>query len=146
MASSLRTTLRRRLGVLIAGAVVLTAVSVATAGASAPAPMGDQAAGLARLGADPSSGSRANAPTPGVLLEPGRSRPAAIATPTAPLGLGPMGSNDPELGPRPTARRPAGPAGGFIYRKGRYSPLDAVDGRLTSRALSGRRAGSSHWP
>jgi hypothetical protein len=85
MASTTRTTVGRRFGVLIVGAVVLTAVSVATAGAAAPAPMGDQAAGLARLGADPGSGSRASAPTPGVLLERGRSRPAAIAMPSAPL-------------------------------------------------------------
>lgn len=57
MASTARTTVRRRLGALIAGAVVLTALSVATAGASAPAPTGVQAARLARLVAgDPGSG------------------------------------------------------------------------------------------
>jgi hypothetical protein len=41
MASTWRTTLRRRLGVLIAGAVTLTALSVATAGA-ATAPTGSK--------------------------------------------------------------------------------------------------------
>src|SRR5687768_6460350 len=42
MASTARTVVRRRLGALIAGAVVLTALSVATAGASATAPTGVQ--------------------------------------------------------------------------------------------------------
>ena len=40
MASSLRTTLRRRLGVLIAGAAVVTSLTAATAAAAPPAPMG----------------------------------------------------------------------------------------------------------
>ncbi|HEU4399576.1 MAG TPA: hypothetical protein VFU54_17285 [Actinomycetota bacterium] len=43
-----------------------------------------------------------------------------------------MGSNDPELGPRRNARQPADPSGAFIYRKGRYTPLDAVDGLTTA--------------
>jgi hypothetical protein len=67
MASTARTTIRRRLGVLIAGAVVRTALSAA-AGAAAPAPMGGQAAGLARLGAE----ARPRSPTPGFLLQRGR--------------------------------------------------------------------------
>jgi hypothetical protein len=135
MASTVSATVRRRFGVLIAAAVVLTAVSVATAGASAP--MGGQAAGLARLGAGPGSGGRASAPTPGVLGERGRSRPAAIAMLSAPLGLGPMGGNDPELGPRPTARPPADASGGFIYRKGRYTPLDTIPGAAALGAIPG---------
>ena len=61
---------------------------------------------------------------------------AAAPTPMRPpgdsLALGPMGSNDLELGSRRTARRPADPAGAFIYRRGRYTPLDALDGRLTA--------------
>jgi hypothetical protein len=79
-------------------------------------------AGAAGLGAGPDSGSRTSAPSPGVLGERGRSRPAAS----------PMGSNDPELGPRCTARPRSAAPGAFIYRKGRYSPLDTLDGRLTS--------------
>jgi hypothetical protein len=118
MASTASATVRRRLGVLIAAAMALTAVSVATAGASAPAPMGDQAAGLARQGAGPSSGSRASAPTPGVLGERGRHRPATIPMPTAPQVLDPMGSNDPQLGPRPTAGRPADAPGGLTLTRG----------------------------
>jgi hypothetical protein len=137
VASTTRTILGRRLGVLIAGAVVLTAVSVATAGAAAPAPMGDQAAGLARQGAGPGSGGRASTPTPGVLMERGRHRPATIAMLSARLGLGPMGSNDPELGPRRTARPPADASGGFIYRKGRYTPLDTIPGAAALGAIPG---------
>ena len=58
--------------------------------------------------------------------------PAGAPGPGAPQALGPMGSNDPEPGSRRDARRPADSPGGFIYRKGRYSPLDAIAGRLTS--------------
>jgi hypothetical protein len=98
MASSFRTTLRRRLGVLVAGVVVVTSLTAATA-AAAPTPKGG---------------------------------PAGVPVPGAPLALGPMGSNDPEAGSRRTARRPADPPGAFIYRKGRYTPLDAVDGLTTA--------------
>jgi hypothetical protein len=42
-----------------------------------------------------------------------------------------MGSNEPELGTR-TARPPADASGAFLYRKGRYTPLDALDGRPTA--------------
>ena len=99
MASHSRTTLRRRLGILIAAAAVVTSLTAATAAAAPPAPMAAPAAGPTRPG--------------------------------APLALGPMGSNDPEPGSRATAVKPADPAGGFIYRKGRYTPLDPLDGRLT---------------
>jgi probable HAF family extracellular repeat protein len=92
----------RRLRLAVAGAAVLTALTVPTAGAATPTTKG--------------------APAPTGVQAAGRDRPAA----------GPMGSNDPQLGPRPTARRPADTAGAFTYRKGRYSPLDALDGRLTS--------------
>ena len=135
MASTARTTLRRRFGVLIVGAVVLTAVSVATAGASPPAPMGDHAPAMARPGASHDPG--ASSPTAGVLGERGRHRPTAIAMPTVPLALGTLGSNDPELGPRRTARASADAAGGFIYRKGRYTPLDAIPGAATLGAIPG---------
>jgi hypothetical protein len=57
--------------------------------------------------------------------------PGDVSGPGAPLALGPMGSNDPEPGSRRNAVKPADPPGGFIYRKGRYTPLDALDGRLT---------------
>jgi hypothetical protein len=101
-------TIGRRLGVLIAAAMVLTAVSVATAGASAR--MGGQAAGLARLGAGPGSGGRASAPGPGVLGERGRHRPATIAMATAPRCSSPGGATipswgrGPPLGGQPTPR------------------------------------------
>ena len=92
----------RRLRLAVAGAAVLTALTVATAGASPPTTRG--------------------APAPTGVQAAGRDR----------LATGPMGSNDPQLEPRRTARSPAAAAGAFIYRKGRYSPLDALDGRLTS--------------
>jgi probable HAF family extracellular repeat protein len=67
----------------------------------------------------------AAAPTP-------QEGPAGDPRPGGSLASGSMGSKDPELGSPGTAGRPAGPAGGFIYRKGRYTPLDTLDGRLTS--------------
>jgi probable HAF family extracellular repeat protein len=57
--------------------------------------------------------------------------PGDVSGPGAPLALGPMGSNDPEPGSRRNAVKSAAPPGGFIYRKGRYTPLDTLDGRLT---------------
>jgi probable HAF family extracellular repeat protein len=95
MASSSRTTLGRRLGVLITGTVVLTALTVATAGAATPTPMGGRVAGPSRPGAGPAS--RAGAPVPGFVLERGRYRPVAIPphlAATAPQGISPMGIND----------------------------------------------------
>ena len=104
MASTARSTLGRRLGVLVAAATVVTILTAATA-AAAPTPMG---------------------------------APAGVRVPGAALALGPMGTNDPELGSR-TARRPAAPAGAFVYRKGRYTTLDALDGRLTAHTSINNR-------
>jgi hypothetical protein len=114
MASTARTTIRRRLGVLIAGAVVLAALSVATAGAAVPrGPSGW--AGLAgrrpRLGRphqrpDPRSSGGAGPP-------PGHHRDG-----DRPQVLGPRGSNGPQLGPRLTAGRPADAPGGLTLTPG----------------------------
>jgi hypothetical protein len=51
MASISRTTLRRRIGVLVAGAVVVTSLTAATA-AAAPTPPGGPAAGPTRPGGE----------------------------------------------------------------------------------------------
>ena len=45
MTSTARSTIRRRLGILIAGAVVVTALTAATVAAAPPAPMAAPAAG-----------------------------------------------------------------------------------------------------
>jgi hypothetical protein len=82
MASTARTVVRRRLGALIAGAVMLTALSVATAGASATAPTGVQAARLARpVAGDPGSGPGAGAaPAPAAAAARAPSSPRSSAT------------------------------------------------------------------
>lgn len=80
MASTSRTNLGRRLHLAVAGAAVLSALTMATAGASAPISMGGTEARLSRLGAglSPStsppidSGTRPRTPIPGFLLERGR--------------------------------------------------------------------------
>jgi hypothetical protein len=87
--------------------------------------------------AGPGSGDHASVPVPGVLTERGRDRQAAIAMATAAMGLGPMGSNEPELGPRRSARTPADASGAFIYRKGRYTPLGAIPGAAALGAIPG---------
>jgi hypothetical protein len=80
MAIIARTNLRGRLGVLIAGSLVVTALTAGTAAASVPSPMGMAAPEPTRLGAAarPSTGlrggssSRPRTPVPGFLLERGR--------------------------------------------------------------------------
>jgi hypothetical protein len=64
---------RRRLRLAVASAAVLAALTVATAGASPPTPMGDLTPmGAARLGAGPGQAPRASSPAPGFLLDRGR--------------------------------------------------------------------------
>jgi probable HAF family extracellular repeat protein len=93
----------RRLRLAVAGAVVLTALTVATAGAApptplgAPAPLGGQAPATTRPGASPSPDPGASSPAPGFLLEEGRYTPVAIPrrlAATAPWGIAPTGIND----------------------------------------------------
>jgi probable HAF family extracellular repeat protein len=105
MASTARSTLGRRFGVLIAGVVVATTLTAATAPA---------------------------APTP-------QEGPAGGPVPGASQVLGPPASNDPEPGSPGTARRPSAAPSAFIYRKGRYTPLDAVDGRPTAHTSINNR-------
>jgi hypothetical protein len=69
---------RRRLRLAVAGAVVLTALTAATAAASAPTQTGGADARLSRLGVGASSGpatdssTRPRTPVPGFLLDRGR--------------------------------------------------------------------------
>jgi uncharacterized membrane protein len=84
MASTARPTVRRRLGVLIAGAVALTALSAATTGVSAAALRGERAAAPSRLVAG-------GAPAPedvGYVLERGRARTVAVPGATRTIAAG----------------------------------------------------------
>jgi hypothetical protein len=80
MMSTARTNLRGRLGVLIAGSLVFTALTAGAAAASVPAPMGVTAPEPIRLAApagpsvspQPSSSVRPRTPVPGFLLDRGR--------------------------------------------------------------------------
>ena len=65
MAASSRKALGRRLGVLVAGAVVATSLTAASAVAATSAPIGMQATGPTRPGADASPDRRAGTPPPG---------------------------------------------------------------------------------
>jgi probable HAF family extracellular repeat protein len=118
---------RRRLRLAVAGAVVVTALTVATAGASPPTPMGDATAmEAARLGASPSRDTRASSPAPGFLLERGRFKPIAIPRgleDLAPEGIGPTGIND--RGQIVGAYAdPAGAPRGFRLDRGRFTKID----------------------
>lgn len=123
----------RRLRLAVAGAAVLTALTVATAGASPPAPMG-----AARLGTGPSQDPRASSPAPGFLLERGRFTTVAIPrrlAATAPQGIGPMGINDRRqivdeyIDDRAVSR------GFLLDRHGRFTRLD-FPGSRSSQARS----------
>jgi probable HAF family extracellular repeat protein len=94
-----------------------------TAGSTLGRRLGVLAAGAA-MATVLTAATAAAAPTP-------RGAPAGVLGPSAREAPGPMGSDDPELESRRNALKPADPSGGFIYRKGRYSPLDTLDGRLT---------------
>ena len=80
MMSTARTNLRGRLGVLIAGSLVFTALTAGAAAASVPAPMGVTAPEPIRLGApagpsvspQPSSSTHLRTSVPGFLLDRGR--------------------------------------------------------------------------
>ena len=69
MTSTASTTVGRRLGVLIAGSLVVTALTAGTAAASVPTPMGIASPSIALRDG---SSSRPRTPVPGFLLERGR--------------------------------------------------------------------------
>lgn len=97
MTATARSTIRRRLGVLVAGAAVLSALTVTSAAASPLTPMGDQAPAMTRPGTSSSQDPSVSSPPPGFLLERGRFTPVAIPRrleATAPWGISPTGIND----------------------------------------------------
>jgi probable HAF family extracellular repeat protein len=96
MASTARPTIRRRLRLAVAGAVMLTSLTAATA-AAAPTLLGGQAPAMTRPGASPDQDPRAGSPPPGFLWERGRFKPVAIPRgleDLAPQGIAPIGIND----------------------------------------------------
>jgi probable HAF family extracellular repeat protein len=88
MASTARPNLGRRLRMAVAGAAVLSALTVTTAAAAPPTPMGGPAAGPTRLGAD----TRPRTPVPGFLLDRGRF--IRFDAPNAGIETGPTGINN----------------------------------------------------
>jgi hypothetical protein len=95
MASIPRT--HRRLCLAVAGAAVLTALTLATAGASPPTPLGGQAPAMTRLGASPSQDPGAGSPPPRVRAGERTVHPVAIPRgqeQLAPDGINPVGIND----------------------------------------------------
>jgi hypothetical protein len=95
MASTARPNLGRRLRLAIAGAVVATALTAASAAASPPTPTGVQAAGPTRPDSGPAAGT--GTPPPGFLLERGRFKPVALPPGLEDLtlrGIAPVDLND----------------------------------------------------
>jgi hypothetical protein len=127
---------RRGLRLAVAGAVLLTALTAATATAAPPSPMGGQAPAMSRLGASPSQDPSVSSPPPGFLLERGRFTPVAIPRrleATAPWGIAPTGINDRRqivgeyIDDRLISR------GFLIDQDGRYTRID-VPGSLATNA------------
>jgi hypothetical protein len=128
MASPARTNLGRRLRLAAAGAAVLTALTVATAGASTPTPMGGQAAGLVRLGAD----TRPRSLTPGFLLERGRYTTLEAPGATVETGAGGINNHGVVVG---GARGGGQPDRGFLRDgRGRFTTIKYPGARSTLAA------------
>jgi probable HAF family extracellular repeat protein len=135
MASTARTHLRRRLGILIAGAAVLTALMTVTASASMPA-VDAPAPGLTRPGTTTSitrtsnpSSTRPRTPIPGFLLD--RGRVTKFDAPTAVTETGPNSINN--RGQIVGGYKEAGNAThGFLRdRAGRFTTIDVPGAKGT---------------
>ena len=126
MASMSRTTtMRRRLGALIAGAMALTAASVATAGAAPRVPMEGRAAGLVRLGAD----TRPRSLSPGFLLDRGRYTTIEAPGATGETGVGGINNRGVIVG---GARGGGRPDRGFMRdTRGRFTAIRYPGARST---------------
>jgi probable HAF family extracellular repeat protein len=139
MASTARTSLRARLGVLIAASLVVTALTAATAAASAPSPMG-AALEPTRLGAtaSPGIGPRTSASTrprtavPGFQLDRGRylkfDAPRA-GTETAPGAINNRGQI---VGSTVDADTDATYHGFLRDTRGRFTTIDVPGARATA--------------
>jgi probable HAF family extracellular repeat protein len=126
MASMSRTTtMRRRLGALIAGAVALTAASVTTAEAAPRVPMEGRAAGLVRLGAD----TRPRSLSPGFLLDRGRYTTIEAPGATGETGVGGINNRGVIVG---GARGGGQPDRGFLRdTRGRFTTIRYPGARST---------------
>jgi probable HAF family extracellular repeat protein len=134
MASRSRSSLARLLPLAVAGAVVVTALTVASAGASPPTPLGGTDAQLSRPGASPSHTRGVSSPPPGFLLERGRFKPVAIPRgleDLAPEGIGPFGINNQEqiVGEYVDGR---GAGRGFLLDRGRFTRIDVPGAKATN--------------
>jgi len=133
MAPSSRTTLRR-LGVLVAGAAVVTALTAATAAAAPPGPMAAPAADSTRPDPGPATGT--GRPPPGYVLERGRftpvTLPPGVEDPTA-LGIGPIDLNDRRQIVGSYDDVAADATRGFLLMRGRFATVH-VPGAMSSQA------------
>jgi hypothetical protein len=135
MASSSRTTLRRRLGVLIAGAAVVTSLTAATAAAAPPGPLAAPAAGPTRPAADPPSPATGTPPR-GFLLDRGRFKPVTLPPDLqhiAALDLGPVDLNDRRQIVGSYDDVAADATRGFLLDRGRFTMVH-VPGAMSSQA------------
>jgi probable HAF family extracellular repeat protein len=137
MARAARNDVRRRVRLGVAGAVVLTALTVGSATA-AVSPLEAPAVGPARL----ASSARVEArPAPGFLLEHGRFKPVAIPRgleDLAPQGIIPTSLNDRGqiVG---VYADPAGASRGFRLDRGRFTKIDVPGAKATQPQGSNNR-------
>jgi hypothetical protein len=134
MAASSRKALGRRLGVLVAGAVVATSLTAASAVAATSAPIGMQATGPTRPGADASPDRRAGTPPPGFLLERGRFKP--VAPPPGqedilPLSTAPTDLNDRDQIVGAYDSVAADATRGFLLERGRFATVHVPEAKST---------------
>jgi probable HAF family extracellular repeat protein len=139
MACAARSNVRRHLRLVVAGAVVLTALTAATARASVP-PVEAPAAGPTRPVSSTSPRVAAR-PAPGFLLERGRFKPVAIPRgleDLAPQGIAPIDINDRGqiVGAYPDT---AGAAHGFRLDRGRFTRIDVPGAKGTQPQGSNNR-------
>ena len=121
-----------RLGVLVAGAAVVTAFTSATAAAAAPGPMEGPAAGPTRP--DPGPATGAGTPPPGFLLERGRFTP--VVPPPGledlyPDGLAPFDLDDRGQIVGPYVDLAAQAARGFLLTRDRLLKVDVPGAKAT---------------
>ena len=137
MTSAGRPHVRRRIRLAVGGAVVLTALTVATADASVPSQTGVRGPEMARPAGGTGTGTRPRTQAPGFLLDRGRA--TGFDAPGARMQTGPLGIDDRRriVGNYVDA---AGAYHGFLRDgRGRFTTIDVPGALATQPETSNNR-------